>query len=112
MKKVPKKDFVLFKKTFKELANKLGLQEYCIDFNFEPLEDNYAEIHIDESGKCASVYFSSVYNDHRDPKLIAKHEATHLLLARLCTLAQRRYITSLEISDEAEAIVRKLENIL
>jgi len=115
--KITKVDFEKFVKAFKFWAAKFGLNEYKIIFYHEPIENNYAQIRINEKGKLAEVRLTTEINEGaipgwRGPEIHAKHEAIHLLTNKLKDMNYRRFISEDEIEQEWEALVRKLEKLL
>ncbi|MDD5501980.1 MAG: hypothetical protein PHH26_00765 [Candidatus Thermoplasmatota archaeon] len=114
--KTSKKDFEEFKKSFLYWADRLFCP-YRIDFFHTKLRDNYAEIFVDEYGKCATVKYNSEldkvdYEARPTPENGGKHEAIHLLLHRLVWLADQRFIGKDEPQEEWERLVRILEKVL
>lgn len=114
--KTTKKDFETFQAEFMRWVDKLGLKRYKIWFYHRDTKGAYASIKVYESGKGAAVYFSR--HLHKDdsvghsPKDSAKHEAIHLLLHRIQHLGECRYLFDNELQDEAESLVRILEQNL
>ncbi len=117
MRKTSKADFNRFKKEFLRWIEILGLQGYKMYFYHKPLDDSYAEISINESGRVADVSFSSELSSNEKkmspgPESHAKHEVLHLFLQRLCYLGQQRYTACDEICHEAEKLVTVLDKVL
>lgn len=116
--KIPKSHFNRFKKKFIELRNVLNLRCYHIYFRFEPINDAYAKLSIDQQGGSATISFSSeekskIYLAERpSPEQLAKHEVSHLFIAKLGYLAYKRFIDEDELDIEEEKLVRILEQIL
>lgn len=73
-----------------------------------------AEIQIQHSRKRATVYLCEFHNEQKEfyPKKHAKHEAVHLFLSRLSSLANTRFLLEREIDDAEEGMVRVLERVL
>ena len=116
MKKTSKANFNRFKREFLWWMDRLDLNGYEVYFEHQPIKGCYAEISINESGKVATVTYSSLMEnidyDSDDPARSAKHEAIHLLLQRLKWLGQERFVGSEEMEHENERITRVLEKIL
>lgn len=116
MIKTTKNQLDVFKKEFVKWQEVLGLKDWNIFFDKREIEDGFAAINTDANGRVATVTLNSILRKEDipdfNPKLHAKHEAIHLLLARLESLGNRRFITVTDIQEEAEAITRKLEKIL
>jgi len=115
--KTSKKHFEIFKKSFLEYQNKLGLGEWKIYFYLETLMGRWATIGCDHEGMFASVRLTeetedNTYDKDFNPRISGKHEAIHLLLAELANLANRRYVSEREIYEAEERIVRRLEKVL
>ena len=111
--KTTKAMFNRFKKEFNRLIPILNIAGYKYYFRHEN-NDNYAEIFINEMGKCVTVIYG--LNPHdvdaTTPESNAKHEAIHVLLHRLGYLGEQRYTASSEIEDETEKLVVILEKII
>ena len=117
MKKTSKAYFHRFKKAFLYWQKRLGLTQYRISFTNKYHPDDYAEITIMQLGKCATVLLTTELTGPSadsilNPEDHAKHEAIHLLLSRLTWLGQSRYIEQNDLSEEEEAVVVRLENVL
>ena len=111
------KDFEIFKKEFKKWQDKFGLNGWKVFFRYEDLgSDRHASLSYDLSGMVASAKLNSNLPDtekqDKDPALSAKHEAIHLLLARLESYAMVRYVTANDIEEADEELVYKLEGLL
>jgi len=114
--KVPKSDFKIFKKEFIRIATLLGLTHYRYDFIFEPLDDAYAQLRTNLDNKVVSIVLTTKLRDtpqpSYSPESCALHEALHLLLADYCALAEFRYAAKIELFEEEERVVRRLEKVL
>jgi hypothetical protein len=114
--KHPKDDFRAFQKYFKEYQRKFGLTGYKTYFKFEPLNDCFANITVNQNDMIATVRLNSRLPDkdkpHKDIKRNAKHEAIHLLLFRLEHRACSRYVLEEEIYEAVEELVFKLEDLI
>ena len=92
--------------------------QYRIDF-FHDLKDKefYALMKVWEVEKCAWVALTIEISKNaakvdEGPEAHAKHEAIHLLLHRLSWLGGCWYITDVDLAEECEAIVVRLEKVL
>ena len=105
-------DFKEFKKWFKYYQDKFDLSGWKVFFKQEPIEDGFANISVDLGAMAATVCLNRKLSDEdkpfKDIKLSAKHEACHLLCARLENNGRARYISSNEIYETAEELVNKL----
>lgn len=111
MPKTTKQAFEQFQYTFLEYVRRFGLIHYDVDFALEDLPNSYAELHQDVDEAVVLVLLTNQYskNDRRwDIEEIAKHEAVHLITARLVSLASKRYIAPGIIHEEWEAVTRRL----
>jgi len=110
------KDFELFQSHFKKYQQRFGLMGYKVYFKYEPLEESFADFTITQNNMVATVRLNSALPDKDKPfkhiKLSAKHEAIHLLLARLEHRAGSRYLTGEEIDEAVEELVFKLEELI
>ncbi len=109
-------DLDKFQKEFEYWQNKLGLTGYKSYFKYEPLENSFAAIHINQKGMVATVILNSKLTAEdrpfKDIKNSAKHEAIHLLIGKLENRASSRYTTEDDIYEAVEEIVFKLEKLL
>ena len=110
------KDFIQFQSEFLKYQKLFGLNGYKVYFKYEPLDDAFASINVDQSNMVATVRLNHKIPDkekpHRDIKQSAKHEALHLLLGRLEENARYRYSTPNEIYEATEELVHKLEDLI
>ena len=109
------KDFALFQKEFKKWQQLFGLTGYKVYFKYEPV-DHFAKILIDLESMIATAILNSELPDNakpfRDIKQCAKHEALHLLIARLELNGKYRYISESEIDEASEELVIRLEGLV
>ena len=110
------KDFELFQKEFKKWQKLFGLTGYRVCFKYEPLEGRFAEIALSQGDMMATVRLNNSLPDkdkpHKNIKQDAKHEAIHLLLARLAEDGKYRYSTEAEIYEAVEELVHRLEGLI
>ena len=113
MKQTTKAMFNRFKNEFNRLVPILGITGYKFYFLHEK-SDNYAEVHINEPGRCVMVIYGldPISCDSTTPEGNAKHEAIHVLLHRLGWLGEQRYTAQDELNHETEKLVVKLEGII
>ena len=111
-----KKDFRKFQECFLEYQKQFGLTGYKVYFGYEPLDNCFANITVNQNDMVATVRLNSNLPDkdkpHRDIKQSAKHEAIHLLLYRLEDRAVGRYVLQEEICEAVEELVFKLEKLI
>ena len=109
-------DFELFQKVFREYQEKFGLQGYRVYFEHEPFGDDFAGISVDMDNMTATVRLNSRLPKRqasaKDVRRLAKHEALHLLLARLRSLALERFVTASEVQESSEEVVHRLEELI
>jgi len=110
------KDFELFQSEFKKWQQRFGLTGYKVYFKYEPLEESFADIKINQGSMVATVRLNSELPDkdkpHRDIKRSAKHEALHLLVGRLEQDGRYRYSSENEICEATEELVFRLEDLI
>jgi len=115
-KKTTQKQFEAFKEDFCHWQILFGLGEYHVSFRMDDIEE-FSRVGIDAHNcvadvvLCKSAPAGESWNED-DARSTGKHEATHLLLARLRRLAESRYVGPDEIEHEEERIVRVLEKRL
>ena len=116
--KTSKKDFELFKKECRKWIDKLELNTYSVYFQQVPLDHEYAKTMTQYLSMQATMALASDWDTEVRPlnryeiAKVAKHEAVHLLLSKMDTLATSRFVTKDELDQAEHEIVRKLENIL
>lgn len=106
-------DFKLFQKYFKDYQLKFGLTGYQVYFKQVELADYFAKITFDVSEAVVTVsYDRGKHRSKKDIKRSARHEAIHLLIARLESNANYRFSTSGEIHEAVEELTVKLEDLI
>ncbi len=116
--KISREYFETFKESFLYWQKELGLMQYQIQFEQQILNHQYARISVREDVKFALVICNAKHTSQQaadaddGPEDNAKHEACHLLIARLEWLGNLRYIREEEIYDEDEAVVIRLARVL
>lgn len=110
------KDFELFQSEFKKWQQRFGLTGYKVYFIYEPVENAFANIQINQGSMVVSVKLNSKLSDENKPfkdiKKSAKHEALHLLIGRLEQVGRYRYSSENEICEATEELVFKLEDLI
>ena len=110
------KDFALFCSEFKKWQKLFGLTGYTVYFKYEPIEDCFATIKINQGSMVATVRLNSKLPDkdkpHKDIKESAKEEALHLLVGRLESNAFYRFTSEEEIDEASEELTHKLEDLI
>ncbi len=107
-------DFKIFKKAFVTWQLRLGLTQYDVYFEHVHLRRKYAELDVNQMGKCVTARLNKDPGEGHvsDPAADAKHEAVHLLLSRLSWLGSARYIEDNDIEEEEEAVVMRLCHVM
>lgn len=109
------KDFQLFQEEFNKWKDLLGLKGWKIYFVHTELEDAFATISTNLTGRVATVSFNTTFNSYQyneeQIKETAFHEALELFLARINALAHYRHTTKDEIDEELHNIIRILEDL-
>jgi len=108
--------FEEFKDGFNHYVERFGLKDYKIYFEQVDSDEFYGSIDADPRNGIATIKLCKEI-DARDindfvPYETGKHEAIHLLLARIEWIGSCRYVESGEISTEVERLVRILEKNL
>ena len=116
MKKRTKTDFADFKRYFKEYQRKFGLAGYRVYFKRQPMDGYFAEISYRQNEMVATVKLNpklkAAGTGWKDIKGHAKHEALHLLVARLSHLAATRFVVEEQIDEAEEELINKLEGLI
>ena len=110
------KDFELFQREFKKWQQRFGLIGYKVYFKYESIEKSFASISVNQGEMVATVRLNSNLPDKDEPhkgiKRSAKHEALHLLVARLEQNGHYRYSSENEIYEATEELVFRLEELI
>lgn len=116
-REVNKEDFEKFRTEFLRCVKVLNLSDWHVDFSFEPLKDNYAQIETQPELFMALVKFNSsrlgrIDSKFFDPELLARHEVSHLFHSRLIYFGKCRFIIPDTFSEEDERLCRVMEKLL
>ncbi len=107
-----RKRLATFKKWFEHYRKRFGLMGYIVFYHCRPIEGCYqAEILADDIDRGVTV---SISDGHLDSSVRtnAKHEAIHLLIDHLNSLACNRYVSKDEIKRADEVLVDTLEGLI
>jgi hypothetical protein len=111
-----KDEFKLFQETFKKYQDLFGLNGYKVYFTYEPVDDGFASINVDQSQMVATVTLHNSLPDKDKPFIdverSAKHEALHLLLFRLEDRAFARFTQREELLETVEEAIFRLEKLI
>lgn len=106
-----KRDLQEFETAFLYWCNRLGVTGYTLRVIEKDLDKTQAQLWVNHIGKVAT----GVLNSHiekcdwcESPAVVGKHEAIHLLLARLTWLGACRYLEDTDIEEEEEFVVNRL----
>ena len=110
------KDFLKFQRVFTQYQKLFGLTGYKVYFKHEPIEGSYANLTSAHPCMTATARLNSEVPDTAKANINihsnSKHEAIHLLLARLEDRAVNRWATHDEVTEAVEEIVYKLETLI
>ena len=112
MKTKPNKDFELFKREFKKWQTRFGLNGYQVYFYHEDIGDCFATITVTQAKRVASARLDTKKSADCNIKKSAKHEALHLLCAKLQDCAIKRYTSEEEILESDEELVVRLQGLI
>lgn len=112
MRKTTKAEFRRFQESFKEWQALLGCPEYEVEMELADIPGSYAELDTNPEGCHASLKFCIKHDGDPEPEATGLHEALHLRLARLVSMAKRRWVSEEDIDREEEGVVRVLEKLL
>jgi histidinol phosphatase-like PHP family hydrolase len=113
-----KQHFEIFKKEFMYWQETFGLVGWNFDFEHKKSERNKADCAPDLDGRFCVVTLSKTWEGgieevtNERVREVAKHEAVHVLLARLTTYARVRYISKKELDEAEEKLVVILTKLL
>ncbi len=109
-------DYKDFQKQFKKYQKRFGLDGWQVYFKHEPMDDAFAGITTKLGDMVATARLNSKLPDNNKPhkkiKKSAKHEALHLLLARLEDNGRFRFVSESEIYEASEELVNKLDGLI
>jgi hypothetical protein len=110
------KDFDDFQRYFKKYQQRFGLTGYSVYFAHEDLLDRFGALTTDVDTMTSKASLASdlpkEQEQFKNIKRTAKHEAIHLLLARIVALASNRYLHEGELREAEEELVYKLEELI
>jgi hypothetical protein len=106
-------EFELFKKECNNLVNKLGLTEWTIYYELVSLKDSLSQVEYNDEGLIATISLCKKHTKTEcDIIKWAKHEVSHLLLAKLILSAKNRFTDEKTINNYDEEIATRLEKVL
>lgn len=114
--KVSKKQFKYFKEVFCDLADTLGLREYKLHFEFQPVEGGYGSCSADIDGRIAIIELNTIFegweatDDH--VRQVAVHECLELLMWEMYELSSTRFTSKDRIEAARHAVIRRLEKMI
>jgi hypothetical protein len=111
-------EYFTSKQDFKEFADEcgiwidyFGIKDWDVIFEHaETITGGVAECEVDLKAKLAVLRFDEKAHEYPNIKQTAFHEAVELLLARMRTLCEARYITDSEVSEANHEVVQTLVN--
>lgn len=114
--KLNKKHFKIFVKECKRCVEKFKLDNWDIHYRFAKLDDR-AQIYRVLKGYIATITLSTNWDGYdrikaSEVRECAKHEVIHLLLARLSSNGEVRFVTVEDYIESEEELVRKLEKLI
>lgn len=114
--KTTKKHFNYFCEQFQYWADQFHCVGWKFFFEHEDIS-GYAEYSVNLRHRAFIVRFTTDWDTSGRPLCYeeidnsARHEALHLLIGRVVSLAHSRWVTEDEIMEAAEELTRKLERI-
>jgi len=103
--------FTVFKKECDKWVKFYGLNNWRIKYEEMEDESNSGLCSFDLHNRMAVISLNTAADEKNvNPALIAFHEVTELLLARIRYLATERYIQPDEVDDAIHECIRTLEN--
>jgi hypothetical protein len=112
MNKKTRREYRKFREEFLKMQRKLNLMDWRIYFELKKLKRGYAEIAYNVDIRVATIRMTTMIDEDFNPVRAARHEAIHLLMARLSNFARCRFISEYEINEENERLAMLLENLL
>ncbi len=113
--KTTAKDFVLFRKEAKKWLEWWNLLDFDVCFqHVQDISGSLASCSSNILACTATLFLAPDWKDNPVSnsriKRSAFHEVSELRLARLCVLAESRFINRYEIEEETHALIRVFEN--
>ena len=105
------RDFEVFKKEFKKWQQRFGLNGWTVHFKHEPVDRGYASLTFNLEDMTASAALDSKLPPD-NVKRHAKHEALHLLIARIESNGRYRWTSEVDMIESSEELVNKLVDII
>ena len=116
--KTTKRHFKLFCDEFRRQCQKLGLQEWRLDFVHEDCGDSYSSMNPGYLDRVVTVCLHTEWSEtitmlsDDEIRKTALHEVIELLVIDLWILAKARFATDDEIHAARHTLVRRLEKVL
>ena len=116
--KTTKRHFKLFCDEVTRHCNRLGLQEWRLDFVHEDSGSAYATLNPEYLDRCVTICLHTEWDETITPlsdgaiMATALHEAIELLVIDLWVLALAKWVTRDEIETARHTLVRRLEKLL
>lgn len=117
--KTTKADFEKFKESLSKYLKDYKMDFWNVGVKHIKINNEYtaARVYLDINSSVATVKFNTELGDdvivNEDAiDIWAKHEAIHILLARITELGCSRYITTAEFDSAEEELVMRLEKLL
>lgn len=115
--KTTKQHFEVFKGECQKWIDILKLDNWDVHYRWYLDKNSRGSCSTDLDGYVATLELSKEWRNYDkltddDIKQTAKHEVIHLLLARLSQNARARYVSSDDLGESEEELVRKLEKII
>ena len=109
-------EFEFFKAAFEKYRTLFGLSDWQIHYEYKPLEGLFSCVDTDRTARLAIVALNSEVpeeaKEHNDIVQHARHEAIHLLLAKIKELGLDRHLRDGEMSEAVEEVVVRLTDII
>ena len=115
--KPTQKHFEIFKKECLYWQDRFELHNWDLHFRWSNDKRKRASCTASISGYIATISLSKDWDNYKkiteqDIKMTSKHEMIHVLLGRLSSLITATFLSSNEVEEANEEIVRKLEWII
>jgi len=115
--KLTDKHFQLFQKECEKWIKKLKLDNWEVHYDWQESKENRASCISNLNGYIITLLLSKKWENYEkvsdsDICQVAKHEVIHILMARFSTNAKSRYVSSDDMEESGEELVRKLEKLL
>jgi len=105
-------DFRWFQRHVKHYMKRYRLSHWIIQFRHEQPERSISQVLYDEDEERATFILAKDWDGQEvsavEIRITALHEVAHLVMAKLCTLAEQRHISKGQIDEEEHMVISRM----